>query len=241
MLGLLKSAIIIALILLLFPDQPKTRALDETQQTAMTSNERILALLLIVTISLWITDFLHHISPAWIALGAGVFCLFPMIGLVPRQSFQEEINYGTLFFLAGVIGLGNMLSYSGLGNKLAKALLAILPLEPGALLLNFTSLSMTAIAIGIATNMPSVPAVLTPLASEMAKAAALPVEAVLMTQVIGFSSVFLPHQAAPLVVTVQLSGIKAIDLIKICFLLALLTVFILLPIDFLWWRLIGWI
>jgi di/tricarboxylate transporter len=240
-LGLLKSVAIIAMILLLFPDKPKIKTLNGVQQDAMASDERTLTLLLIITISFWITDFLHHISPAWIALSAGIFCLFPMIGLVPHQSFQTEINYGTLFFLAGVIGLGNMLSYSGLGNKLAKALLAVLPLEPGALLLNFTSISMTGFAIGIVTNMLTVPVVLTPLANEMAKAAALPVEVVLMTQVIGFSAAFLPHQAPPLLVTIQMGGIKAIDLIKICFLLALLTVFILLPIDFLWWRVVGWI
>ena len=43
-----------------------------------------------------------------------------------------------------------------------------------------------------------------------------------MTQVIGFSTVFLPHQAPPLLVTIQMGGIKAIDLIKICNMIAMI-------------------
>jgi di/tricarboxylate transporter len=194
-----------------------------------------------VTIGFWITDFLHHISPAWIALSAGVICLLPMVGLVPGKAFKEEVNYGTLFFLAGIIGLGNMLSHSGLGNQLAKALLIILPLEPGAPILNFVSLTFTAIVVGIATTAPGVPAVLTPLASDMAKAAALPVQTVLMTQVLGFSMLLFTYQAPPLVMAVQLGGLKSITVTKFCLILTLATILFLLPLNFLWWRFLGWI
>ncbi len=240
-LGLLKAVVIIGLILFFYPDQPKSVLPDGFKHHAMNSEEKTLTFVLIITIGFWMSDFLHHISPAWVSLSAGVFCLLPIIGLVPRKAFQEEINYGSLFFLAGIIGLGSMLSHTGIGSKLAKALLAVLPLKPGALILNFASLSMTAMVIGVATNLPSVPAVLTPLATEMAKASALPVETVLMTQVIGFSTVLLPYQAPPLVVTLQLGGIKALSVIKFCILVTLVTVVFLIPIDFLWWRIIGWI
>jgi anion transporter len=240
-LGLLKIAMIVGLILLLYPDHLKAPASDDAPQTPLTPGERGLALLLAVTIGFWITDFLHHISPAWIALSAGVICLLPMVGLVPGKAFKEEINYGSLFFLAGIIGLGTMLSHSGLGNQLAKALLKILPLEPGASILNFVSLTFTAIVIGIATTAPGVPAVLAPMAGDMAKAAGLPVQTVLMTQVIGFSMVLFTYQAPPLVMAVQLGGLKSLSVTKFCLLLTLATIIFLLPVNFLWWRLLGWI
>jgi len=240
-LGILKSIIIIALILLLYPDRPRVPAAAEAAQGAMTADEKLLAWVLVMTISFWVSDFMHHISPAWIGLAAGIVCLLPVVGLVSRESFTREINYGTLFFLAGIIGFGGMLSHSGLGNMLAQALLAVLPLEPGKDLLNFASLSITAMFIGIVANLPSVPAVLTPLAGEMAKAAGMSVESVLMTQVVGFSLVLLPYQAPPMVLTVQLGGVKTSAVVKFCALLIVSTLIILLPLDFLWWRLIGWI
>ena len=95
--------------------------------------------------------------------------------------------------------------------------------------------------VGIVANLPSVPAVLTPLAGEMAKAAGMSVESVLMTQVIGFSLVLFPYQAPPIVLTVKLGGVKPSAVIKFCALLIILTLIILLPLDYLWWRLIGWI
>jgi anion transporter len=240
-LGLLKAAMIIGIILLLYPDHPKVPASDDAPQTPLTSGERGLALLLAVTIGFWITDFLHHISPAWIALSAGVICLLPMVGLVPVKAFKEEVNYGTLFFLAGIIGFGTMLSHSGLGNQLAKALLKILPLEPGSTILNLISLTFTAVVLGIATTAPGVPAVLTPLANDMANAAALPVQTVLMTQVLGFSMVLFTYQAPPLVMAVQLGGLKSISVTKFCLILTLATILFLLPVNFLWWRFLGWI
>jgi anion transporter len=240
-LGLLKAAMIIGLILLLYPDHPNTPVSDDAPRIPLTSRERGLALLLAVTIGFWITDFLHHISPAWIALAAAVICLLPAVGLVPGKAFKEEVNYGTLFFLAGIIGFGTMLSHTGLGNQLAKVLLKILPLEPGASILNFVSLTFSAIVVGIATTAPGMPAVLTPLANDMAKAAALPVQTVLMTQVLGFSMVLFTYQAPPLVAAVQLGGLKSITVTKFCLILTLATIVFLLPVNFLWWRLLGWI
>jgi hypothetical protein len=83
--------------------------------------------------------------------------------------------------------------------------------------------------------------VLTPLANDMANAAGLPVQTVLMTQVLGFSMVLFTYQAPPLVMAVQLGGLKPITVTKFCLILTLATILFLLPINFLWWRLLGWI
>jgi anion transporter len=240
-LGFLKAGIVIGLILLLHPDKARPQVHEKLVIVPMSSSEKRLAIVLIVTIAFWLTDFLHHISPAWIGLGAGVICLMPMVGLVPDKAFKEKINFGTLFFLAGIIGLSTMLSRSGVGGQFAKVLLKILPLEPGEPFLNFVSLTAATIVTGIATTLPAVPAVLTPLAGQMAKAAALPVETVLMIQVIGFSTALFPYQAPPLVMAVQLGGLDSKTVVKFCLLISAATFIVLVPIDYLWWRFIGWI
>ena len=62
-----------------------------------------------------------------------------------------------------------------------------------------------------------------------------------MMQVVGFSTIMLPYQAPPIVVGMQLSGEKLMDAAKICLSLALITGFILLPLNFFWWKLLDWL
>ena len=57
----------------------------------------------------------------------------------------------------------------------------------------------------------------------------------------GFSMVLFSYQAPPLVVAIQLSGLKTVTVTKFCLMVTLTTTLFLLPIDFLWWRLLGWI
>ena len=73
----------------------------------------------------------------------------------------------------------------------------------------------------------------------LATASGLSIEAVLMTFVIGFSTVFFPYQVPPLIVLLQLGNIPARAAIATALGTALVTVVVLLPLDYVWWRIIG--
>jgi len=239
-LGLLKVVVMILLIVKFWPDTPKPVAAPA--HPAMTAGEWQLSLLLAAALLLWATDFLHHVSPAWISMAAGSLLLLPGIGLVDRKAFAEQVNYGSLFYVAGIMGLGALVNESGLGAGLARTMLAVLPLAPGQSVTNFISLATISTLVGLLTTLPGVPAVLTPLAGEMARASGLPLEAVLMSQVLGFSNPLLPYESAPLVVAIQLGGGVAFGPARtLCLWLAAVTILVLLPLDFLWWRWLGWI
>lgn len=94
---------------------------------------------------------------------------------------------------------------------------------------------------GLITTNPGVPTVLTPMASELASAAGMSLDAVLMTQVVGFATVIFPYQVAPLVLGMQLSGEKLRNVVRVTIPLALLSHGLLVPLDWLWWRFLGWI
>lgn len=239
-LGLLKAAVIVLLIVWLFPDRvTERRALKANPP--MSRDEGRLALLLGLALAFWVTDFLHHVSPAWIAMAAAAICLAPPVGLVPAAAFNQQINYGSLFFVAGIMGLGAMVDHSGLGQAMAGAILSVLPLEPGQPGMNFLSLTVTMTLVAVVTTLPGQPAVMTPLAGELAAASGLPLDTVLMTQVLGFSTILLPFQSAPLVVATQLGGESLMATQKLLMALAIITLLVLLPLDWLWWRLLGWL
>jgi anion transporter len=241
-LGLLKTAIMVVLIVRLWPDTPRPQsAAAEGASRPMSKAEIRLSALLALALALWATDFFHHISPAWVSMAAAVLLLLPGIGLVDRKDFSEKVNYGSMFYVAGIMGLGALVGSSGLGLRLAEAILTLLPLSPGNDVGNFAGLAALSTLLGLATTLPGVPAVLTPMTGHLAEASGWPVEAVLMSQVLGFSNPILPYESAPLVVAMHLGGERLKPARDLCLLLALISVVVLLPLDFLWWKLLGWL
>lgn len=240
LLGAAKAALLVGLILWLYPDRADGRAAAGTLQP-MSGDEKRLGLILLLALGFWVTDFLHHISPAWIGLAAAVICLMPGLQLVPQKSFSSEINYGSIFYVAGIMGLGAIVAHSGLGGQLARGMLSILPLEPGETARNFFTLAGLSTLIAMVTTLPGLPAVMTPLAGEMARASGFSLEAVLMIQVLGFSTIILPYQSAPLVVGMQMGGEGIRPAVKLCLASSVVTLLVLFPLDYLWWRLLGWI
>lgn len=245
-LGLLKAAAAVALVLVLFParigaaapagpgDAPATTPANRPEVQLR------VALVLVATLALWMTDSLHGVNAAWVGLVAAVALMLPGFGVVTPPAFKNATDFGMLLFVAGALALGALVDASGLGSLFGNVLRHVLPLEAGRDLVNFMSLSLMAMATGLFATTPGVPAVLTPMAGDLAAQTGFPLETVLMTQVIGFSTPLFPYQLAPLIVAMQLSGERLAHLPRVILPLAAMTVLVLLPLDFLWWRLLGW-
>ena len=89
--------------------------------------------------------------------------------------------------------------------------------------------------------MPGVPAILVPIAGELKAASGLTMDAVLMAQVIGFSTVWFPYQVPPIIVGMQLGGVSLGNGLKATVSTAIVGVVLLLPLDLVWWRLLGYL
>lgn len=246
LLGMFKLALLIALVLLVFPDKIHPQdaiasGVAANDQAMDTGAQRRVAVILLATLALWMTDSLHGINAAWIGLATAILLLLPRIGVVAPKSFNASVDFGVVLFVAAALGLGALVNMSGLGKQVGQTLLQVLPLQAGESALNFFSLSLMSVLTGLVTTIPGVPTVLTPMAPELAAASGFSLKAVLMTQVIGFSTVIFPYQVGPLLVAMQLSGEKLGHLLKITLPLTALTLVLILPLDYLWWRLLGWI
>ena len=234
----LKAVALVGCILLMFRDRPLP-ARPAAEPAAGSAGERRLMVILGVALALWATDFLHHVSPAWIALGAAFLCLLPRIGMVPAKAFNGEIDYGSLFYVAGLLGLGAVVAESGLGDVLAGALVDAIGFTPGENGRNFAAVSVLASMLAMVTTSAALPAVMTPLGASIAEATGLPLETVLMSQVIGFSTVLLPYQLAPIIVGMHLAGVRNRDAVRLTLALAAITLVVLLPLNYAWWSILG--
>lgn len=242
-LGLLKMVAIGIIISRLYRDKPKSDLVPAEVEVIRQQirDQRVLGVILVVMVLFWMSDFLHGISPAWIALAGTLLLISPRIGVVSQKECLQKVNYNPLFFVAGILGFGSLISHSGLGMKLADALLHMIPFDPATPFSNFLLLSATSMLTGLFTTLPGVPAVITPLNDQLSQLSGFSSEATLMAQVVGFSTLLLPYQAPPVIVGMQLAGEKIREAIKVCLVLALVTLLLLLPLDYLWWRWLGWI
>ena len=246
LLGILKLVLIDGLVLALFPDRIHPQVGVAAEDARITTPAEVamqwrVGVILLVTLALWMTDSLHGINPAWVGLATAVTLLLPRIGVVAPKNFNSAIDFGVVLFVAAALGLGALVNESGLGKLVGATLQQVLPLHADRTALNFFSLSLMSVLTGLVTTIPGVPTVLTTMAPDLATASGYSLPAVLMTQVVGFSTVIFPYQVGPLVVAMQLSGEKLGHLLKITLPLALLTLVLVMPLDYLWWRLLGWI
>lgn len=238
--GILKAALIAWLVCVSMREEMKP-VREPVAASAISGAELRLVVVLLGSLALWATDFLHGIQPGWIALASAVICLFPRIGVMPLSVLNEKIRVGPVFYIAAVLGLGATLSHTGLARELGGALGGLLHLENGGDFMNFMSLSLLSSVAGLLTTNPVQPALLAPLAGQFAAAANWSIEAALMTAAVGFTTVILPYQVPPVVVGLQAAGIPLRAALRLTLPLAALSLLILVPLDYLWWQLLGYL
>lgn len=239
-LGLLKALVLVACLCLLFPAQPQTVA-PEGPEEPLSPAEKRLGVLLLATLALWISDGLHGISPAWIGLSAACICLLPRIGFLSGDEFAAGVNMRTCIYVAGILGLTALVSHSGLGTRMGNWLIEVMPLNPSSPAGSFATLVALTSALNFTVTANGVPALFTPLAQSMAQASGLPLLTVVMVQVIGYATPLLPYQASPIVVAMGMGQVKAKDGIRLCLALAVITLLVLVPLDYGWFKLLGMI
>lgn len=199
-----------------------------------------LVLLLAAALILWVTDTMHGVSPAWVALGAALICTAPGIGMLPARALSEDINYGPILYVASIIGLGAVATHSGVGTLIAETMLAVMPLEPGQDFNNFFAMTGIAVIVGIFTTMPAQAAILVPMAQSMADASGWSLMSVVMTGVPTWAIMLFPYQGPPLILALALGNLRIGWLTKTLVVYFVLASIILLPLHYQWGRMLGY-
>lgn len=239
-LGVLKGIALAACICLLFPASPVSPATSEDGKP-FSADERRLGLLLLCTLLLWVTDSIHGIAPAWVGLAAACVCLLPRIGFLTGEEFATGVNIRTCVYVAGILGLAAVVTQSGLGESLGRMIVARLPFDPAHPAIGFGSLIGLTAGLNFVVTANGVPALFTPLAQALADGTGFALPTVLMAQVIGYATPLLPYQASPIVVAMGMSKAPARDGVVLCIVLAAITFVVLAPLNFWWFRFLGWV
>jgi len=238
-LGLCKIFLLILVINYIFKESPNIKNINVLPEVKRFSgNEKRLIFYLMLVLLAWFSDSYTHLSPAWPAFVAAIICLLPGVGVLDNKTFMKEINVEPLFYVGGLIGLSAVLNYTGLGSLLGEKLIKMMPFSVGHHFMNYYLLSLTSTLIGLVTTLPGVPAIITPLSQSMAHMTHLPLMTVLMTQVVGFSNFILPYQAPPILVAMRLGNIALKDVAKLSLIMFLISILILMPLNYLWWELL---
>jgi len=205
-----------------------------------TAAERNLLLILAAALALWVTDHWHRVSPAWIALGAGLLCLMPRVGCMPATALTGKVNLGPWLFICGIIGLGSVVVHSGLGDLMAGWLLARLPMEPGRDFSNLAAMSAVGMIISMATTVPGEPVIAATLAGDISAVTGWPVATVLLVQAVNWSMVPFPYELPPVVVASRMAGMGIGHATRLLLALTLLAWVVTLPLHFVWLRHLGY-
>lgn len=238
--GLLKGIVLILCICRLFPAHPEpVRA--RPVQAPLSADEWRLIIILGLTLLLWMTDSLHGISPAWIGLAAACLCLLPRIGFISGEEFASGVNFRTCLYVAAILGVTAIVVASGLGSLIARGLLAIAPLTPQQPFISFLSLNALTSVLNFVVTANGVPAMFTPMAQQFADASGFPLLTVVMVQVLAYATPLLPYQASPIVVAMALGKVPPRDGLRLCLWLAGISVVLLLPLNYLWFHLLGYL
>ena len=237
-LGILKGLTLTGLICWLFPGKPHPPQQIE-QSGPMSREEKRLAWLLAVVLTLWVSESLHGIGPAWIGLVAACITLLPRIGFITSEEFASGVNVRTCFYVAGILALASTVTETGLGSAVGAKLLAVMPLGPERPFTSFVALTGITSLMNFIVTANGVPALYTTLAQSFSQATGFPLLSVIMVQVLGYSTPLLPYMASPIVVAMALGKVPAKAGLKLCLALAVVTFVVLMPLDYGWFRLSG--
>lgn len=234
------------LILWLFPDASGTFAGSQAhfrrELTALgpvTPLERRAAVLVSGAIALWMTDFLHDVTPATVALAVGGIGLLPGVAVVrPRDLLQ--LPYKTLAFTATALSMSAVLADTGALDMLTASMVgwmkAFVHGPASASLVLYWAAFGYHLLLGAQNLM--VTATLPPVITLGQELGYSPV-VIGMIWLFGTAGKIFPYQSGVLMVGYSYGYFDGRDLMKVGFLLAVLESAILFLLVPLYWPIIG--
>lgn len=241
--GLLRLAIIFAVIYLLFParlpEEPEKTAAVKASDLPWTPEQIKVSVITVLAIVLWATDFWHGISAGWVGMAAGLACFARPVTGESSGKFVDAVEVGPLLLIAGLMGIGAVIAHTGAADFLSLTLSGSIPFssEFGT----FYVLALINFLAQFVTTNAALPPVMLPASEAVAGITGHGLNTVLAAHIAGYSNLPVPHLAGPTIYAMYSPGIMKRRFIAVIVLVALGLVVLLWPVYFYWLKLIGFL
>jgi solute carrier family 13 (sodium-dependent dicarboxylate transporter), member 2/3/5 len=194
---------------------------------------------LALTLALWLTDSLHHLSPAVPALIGAAALLMPGIGVLSWKAFEEKLSWGLILSVGASLSLAAAMTRSGAAAWLSQHVvdqLAGLAGRPAVVVVGLVAaVALVHLAI---TNLAACIALLIPVAATVAERAGLnPVVCGLIVTIVVDAVILYPVQTATNLLAYETGYYGAADVRRLGLGMLLLTTLVVL-LTILYW---GWL
>ena len=210
------------------PEEPKPFSKAEKKTIAI----------LILGVVLWSTDAVHGIHPAHIGLGLVLLSFLPGVGPLHPDRLRK-INFPLLIYVAAAFAMGYAIEQAELSTVLASRLTQWLDLSGISPTFRIGALTYLLLPFDFLADTAAIAAVLGPILLDYAAQMGLPPLPAALSIAIGSSLVFFPYQSAPFVLAYSFRYVRMGQFILLMTLMSVLTLLILVPLNLLYWRLIG--
>ena len=240
-LGLIKGLTFVVLVTWWLPAPPPAPASTSTEPVMLSPAARRLAVVLSLAVALWATDFLHGLKPGWIALGAGLACILPPLALVGlKESFDQNRLTGVLT-VPMLLGVASVITHSGAGQVISEAVTGALPLAGASPAYGFAALAVLAALIAILATTVGCIAIMTPIVGQVAAATGLSAKLGAVAVLTGLQALFFHYEAAPVMVGLLMGRVSAGAAARLLVPLAITGLLVILPLEILWLKLLGYL
>jgi len=217
-----------------------TSQYKKEEDCSLSGDQKKVLLVLVLTTSLWLTDFIHNLNPAIPALIGAVLLLLPGVGVLSWSRFEKESSWSTFFVLGATLSLAEGLISSGAADWFAKSLINWLQFVHSPLLyIVFLILIIAAVHLAI-PNMSACIAFLIPVVIAFARGVGLnPVVCGLLVSIVVDAVILYPVQTATNLIAYEAGYFKSSDVLILGLFLLLATVLVTLLVAVPYWGLLG--
>lgn len=212
------------------PTAPKRQPFSATELKTLA--------VLTLTLALWLTDWLHHLSPAVPALIGAAVLLMPGIGVLSWKTFEGKLSWGLILSVGASLSLAAAMTRSGAAAWLSQHVvdqLAGLAGRPAVVVVGLVAaVALVHLAI---TNLAACIALLIPVAATVAERAGLnPVVCGLIVTIVVDAVILYPVQTATNLLAYETGYYGAADVRRLGLgMLLLTTLVVLLTIRYWGW------
>ncbi len=238
-LGIVKGVIAWKTLAWVYPSEPPQSSAAQPVQTQLSADGRRIGLILATAITLWATDFLHGVRPGFVALAAGIACVIPRLGVLPLRELVDPKKLLMMVWVGTVLGLGAVLIHTGASTLVSGALVELSAATGRSAAYGYFAIAyLSSVIAMLATIGGAVPTMATA-AGGISAATGLPIDTAILSISAGLSAIFFPYSAAPLVVGLAIGKISMATAMRFTIASSVLTWLIVIPLNALWWRLLG--